>query len=249
MKKIIGLSLIAALLLLSLVGCFPIGGPTPANTTANTTIAGTTAAPVTTETPTEPTLQLKKISYPATSSDEYQTWYSSLNLPAEPPATEILYEILAGSDQASTLSCKFQATVMIQNQEELTGFFLDENGYPNEEGSQALYEQLCQVDFSQKALLFVSVTRDGFPILTLNRIVKHEESLIVFYDSNLQGSAWSDAYATGCHIVLVDRAALPVTDGMLEIYYCVEHPNDSSLPGYPNVTCPDARYVFEPTAK
>ena len=248
MKKLISLTL-AALLLLSLVGCQLKEDTPPAGTTTSTTAAITTQAPVTTAPPamTEPAFSVsyEKLQAPYGSSEEYASWLASLNLPETLPTDLLEYDYLRGyEDPDSPISeVPFQKTILISTSEELEFFFESLSTMELSPDIRQIYEE---VDLSKQSILIISgywpLLLDNFGLRT---VVWQDEALIAVFEADGDGSCGDMEAMERSYAIAVDKADLPA-GGNTEVYYSIEFSDPSQFPGYPNLYYPDNRYVFVP---
>ena len=241
MKKLISLTL-AALLLLSLVGCQLKEDTPPAGTTTNTTAAITTQAPVTTTPPVvEKATFLVELRSPSTVGSA--SWIETL--PSTMPTTQIAYETPSVA-MAGLLSMTSTTVAQIDSREKLDAYF----SRPSQ--TEIDYDSLKSIDFSTQTVFVITGYHSFIIGAELEQVISHDGALLVSYTTSYAGGVQLSAIERWYDILVVDNVDLPDVEGEIPVYVSVAYPNVTEpdtverFPSYPQSVGKPQRYVFVP---
>ena len=245
MKKTICLTL-AALLLLSLVGCQRKEDAPPVGTTANTTAAITTQAPVTTESPETPRLMIKETVPPyGMVLNDKASWLMERGF----PVSNVGFELLYSYNDAGLSFAQFSTrqTALISNREELDLFFAFAFSGEEYVGGREMYEQLKTVDFSQKAVLIHGKSTPHLVEYTLTNVSCNPLEIYLEYEADVRPNHDMETSYWTC-VLLLDRADLPTGRDTLPVCEWIEYDavEGTVTPSDPPIYHPDFLVSFVP---
>lgn len=242
MKKLTVFLLLLALLLGTLAGCqTPTDTPTPTGGSEPPTESGTNPPDEIPSSTNEPVENPPSVSGNA----ELDAWLADRNLPNANLSPNLTYEMLYKYDAWTyTGVLPFEKTAFVSNTDELAAY-LNDCTFPNDADSQAaataLYDQLKDVDFSQKTLLFAGDSLSVLLNLSLQGLILQDDALIVAFTSPHSGDFFSPMIEPWGLVLAINTADLPENPDALVIFSSISFPQETD----PSVAARlNARYGF-----
>ena len=225
MKKLTVVILFLALMLGTLASCHtPTNTPTPTGT-------GTGEVPATPETLPAATRQLVEKTLPYTTDAEREAWLAARGLPNERLAPNLSGEVVHTYNTMYEVidhpSVPILKTALVNNADELLAYIHDSisgAGAEKQAAAMALYNQLKETDFSQRALLMVHVNPSSYLQLSFQGLVLQEDTLIITYTSPQKDTLFAQTEERWGFVVAVNKADLPANTDALVFCQSVSFP-------------------------